>query len=139
MRKLGSILSVVGLGLLTGGMLFFPIMTLLLFTRLPMETAGPFVRGCFPVYYAYMLVFSVLSGLGFALRGKVKTALGLVVVSLTTLWLWFWLIPYLEAARLNGNHVAFNHGHTLSVWIDGIEFVFLLGLMIRESLITARA
>lgn len=138
MRKLGSILSVVGLGLLTGGMLFFPIMTLLLFTRLPMETAGPFVRGCFPVYYGFMLVLSVLSGVGFALRGKVKTALGLFVVSLTTLWLWFWLIPHLEVARLSGNHVAFNHGHTLSVWIDGLEFVFLLGLMIRESLITAR-
>ena len=139
MRKLGGILSVTSLGLLTGGMLLFPIMTMLVFTRLPMDIAKPFMRGCFPVYYAFMLVFSVLSGVGFALRGKAQAAMGLFIVSLTTLWLWFWLIPYLEAARLGENCIAFKRGHMLSVCIDGIEFVFLLALLIRESLLSARA
>ena len=133
MRRLGGILSVLGLGLLAGGMLFFPIMTLLLFTRLPLAVAGPFVRGCFPVYYGFVLVFAVLAGVGYSLRGAWKTALLPFAVGLATLWSWVWLIPHLEAARLAGNSAAFNRGHTLSVWIDGLTFLVILFLLIRDG------
>lgn len=138
MRKLGGILSVASLGLLTGGMLLFPIMTLLIFTRLPMDVAGPFVRGCFPVYYAFMVGLSALACLGFVLRGAAKAALIPGAVTLITLWAWFWLIPHLNADLLSGNHAAFARGHAVSAWIDGIEFIVLLGLLSREGLRSAR-
>lgn len=139
MRQVGGVLSVLGLGLLTGGMLFFPLMTLLLFTRLPLAVAGPFVSGCFPVYYAYMLVFSVLAGLGFALRGARKTALWPWGVSLVTLWAWLWMIPQMNADLALGNKLAFDRYHTLSVWIDGLEFVVMLVLLMREGARSARS
>lgn len=139
MRRLGGIFSVLGLGLLTGGMLLFPVMTLLIFTRLPFDVAGPFVRGCFPAYYAFMLVLSVLAGIGFALRGERKTALLPWAVSLITVWAWLWLIPLLDSYRLAGNQLDFDRGHTLSVWIDGLEFVVMLVLLIREGVRSGKA
>lgn len=133
MKTLGGILSVLGLGLLAGGMLFFPIMTLLLFTRLPLPVAGPFVSSCFPVYYAYMLVFSALSGFGFVLRRRFKAAAILWGISLITLWAWFWMIPQMNADLHAGQMSAFNTYHRVSTWIDGIEFVLLLVLLMGEG------
>lgn len=138
MHKLGGILSVTALGLLTGGMLLFPIMTLLIFTRLPLDVAGPFVRGCFPVYYAFMVGLSAFACLGFVLRSMAKTAIIPGAVTLISLWAWVWLIPHLNTDLQTGNHAAFAHGHTLSVWIDAIEFIVLLGLLSREGLRSAR-
>lgn len=133
MRRVGGILSVLGLGLLAGGMLFFPIMTLLLFTRLPLAVAGPFVSGCFPVYYCFMLVLSAVAGVGFALRLEPKTALIPWCISLITLWAWFWMIPQMNADLATGNKLAFDRYHTLSTWIDGLEFVVILLLLMREG------
>lgn len=133
MRRMGGMLSVLALGLLAGGMLFFPIMTWLLFTRLPLPVAGPFVSGCFPVYYAYMVVFSTLAGIGFALRQETRTALLLWCVSLLTLWAWFWMIPRMNADLAAGNMSAFNRYHSVSTWIDGVEFIAILALLAREG------
>ena len=138
MHRIGGMLSVLALGLLAGGMLFFPIMTWLLFTRLPLPVAGPFVSGCFPVYYAYMLVFSALAGIGFALRSEPKTALLPWCVSMLTLWAWFWMIPRMNADLAAGNMVAFNRYHHLSTWIDGVEFIVILILLAREGARRAR-
>lgn len=139
MRRLGGSLSVLGLGLLAGGMLFFPIMTWLLFTRLPLSVAGPFVSGCFPVYYAYMLVFSALAGVGFALRYESKTALIPWIISLITIWAWFWMIPHMNMDLAHGDKSSFDHYHLLSTWIDGIEFLVIFVMLLREGVRSARA
>lgn len=139
MKNTGGIISVLGLGLLAGGMLFFPIMTWLLFTRLPLEVAGPFVKGCFPVYYGYMLVFSTLSAIGYAMRWRYKASLILAAIALITIWAWFWMIPHMNADLLLGNKAAFKRFHTISTWIDGIEFVVLLELLMDEGFRSAKS
>lgn len=133
MKRVGGILSALGLGLLAGGMLFFPIMTWLLFTRLPRPVAGPFVSSCFPVYYAYMLVFSALAGVGQALRAGYKAALLLWAICLITLWEWLWMIPQMNGDLLSGNMVAFNRYHILSTWIDGVAFIIIIFLLARDG------
>lgn len=139
MKRVGGTLSVLALGLLAGGMLFFPIMTLLLFTRLPLPVAGPFVSSCFPIYYAYMLAFSALSGLGFVLRGRFRATLILWAISLITLWAWFWMIPQMNADLLSGNMAAFNRFHKLSTWVDGVEFVVVVLLLMGEGVRSAKS
>lgn len=133
MRRFGGILSVLGLGLLAGGMLLFPIMTYLAFTRLPLDVAGPFVKGCFPSYYGFMLATSGLALIGYLLRRAAWPAMVLGGTFAATIWAWFWLIPHLNAYQKAGETAAFNRGHTLSVWVDGIEFLAVLALLIREG------
>ena len=139
MKRVGGILSALGLGLLAGGMLFFPIMTWLLFTRLPRPVAGPFVSGCFPVYYAYMLVLSALAGVGQVLRASYKAALLLWAICLITVWEWLWMIPQMNGDLLSGNMVAFNRYHILSTWIDGVAFIIVLVLLARVGAHKARS
>ncbi len=134
MQRLGGILSLLGLGLLAGGMLFFgAVMAPLVFTRLPLDVAGPFIRTAFPFYYAYILATSGLALVGFLLRRLAFSALVPGGTFAATIWAWFWLIPRLDAYRAAGNMAAFNHGHTLSVWVDGIELLAVLTLLIREG------
>ncbi len=130
--RIGGILSLTGLGLLAGGMLLFPIFTYLAFSRLPLSVAGPFVKGCFPSYYGFMLATSGLALLGYGLR-RSRAALVPGLIFAATFWAWFWLIPRLNAYQAAGNTAAFNRGHTLSVWVDGIEFLAVLALLIREG------
>ncbi len=130
--RIGGILSLTGLGLLAGGMLLFPIFTYLAFTRLPLAVAGPFVKSCFPSYYGFMLATSGLALLGYGLR-RSRAALVPGLVFAATIWAWFWLIPRLDAYQQAGNTAAFNQGHTLSVWLDGVEFLAVLALLIRQG------
>ena len=138
MRPIGGILSVTGLGLLAGGMLLFPVFTYLAFTRLPLDVAGPFVKGCFPSYYGFMLATSGLASLGYLLRRAAWPAMMTGLIFTATIWAWFWLIPRLNAYQAAGNTAAFNRGHTLSVWIDGVEFLAALALLIHEGMLTPR-
>lgn len=138
MKRVGGVLSALALGLLAGGMLFFPIMTLLLFTRLPRPIAGPFVSSCFPVYYAYMLVFAALAGVGLALGASYKAAMAVWAICLITLWEWLWMIPQMNADLLTGNMVSFNRFHTFSTWVDGIEFIVVLGLLARQGILPGK-
>lgn len=138
MQRVGGILSVLGLGLLAGGMLFFPLMTWLLFTRLPLAVAGPFVSGCFPTYYCYMLVLSGLAGVGFALRGEGVTAILPWTVSVVTLWSWLWMIPQMNTDLATGNSLSFSRYHTLSTWVDGLEFAVMVALLMREGVRSAK-
>ncbi len=128
-------MAALGLSALVGGMLFFAaIMAPLVFTKLPPEYSGPFIRAAFPQYYAFIIVAAGLGAVGFLLRGQVVSALVLVVVVVVTVWLWAWLIPYLNAVREAGNMVAFARGHRLSVWINGAELIAGLWLLVRTAL-----
>ena len=52
------------LALITGGMFFFAaIMTPLVFTKLPPETSGPFIRQAFPVYSMAMAGMTLAAAL----------------------------------------------------------------------------
>ena len=134
MLAAGNICAALGLAALVGGMLFFgAIMAPLVFTKLPPEIAGPFIRAAFPRYYAFMVVSAAIGVIGFALRRQVVPAVVLALVVLVTLWLWFWLIPYLNGVRDAGNNVAFARGHRLSVWVNGVELLAALWLLVRAA------
>lgn len=134
MRRSGSILSTLGLSALVGGMLFFGlVMAPLVFTKLPPDVAGMFIRATFPFYYAFIVVSAALAAVGFLLRGQIYAAVALLVLAGVTLWLWFWFIPYLDALRLAQNMAAFGRGHRLSVWINGAELLTALWLLVRTA------
>jgi hypothetical protein len=131
----GNILAALGLAALVGGMLFFgAIMAPLVFTKLPPDVAGPFIRQAFPRYYAFIIVSSALGALGFLLRGRGFSAIALILIVVLTIWLWFWLIPHLNAVRDAGNTAAFDRGHRLSVWLNGLELITALGVLVRFAI-----
>ena len=135
MLKTGGILAALGLASLVGGMLFFAaVMAPLVFTKLPPEFSGPFIRVAFPRYYAFIIVAAALGALGFLLRGQLVSATVLALVALVTIWLWAGLIPHLNQMREAGNMAAFNRGHRLSVWINGAELISSLWLLIRTAI-----
>ncbi len=133
MLKTGNILSALGLASLVGGMLFFgAIMAPLVFTKLPPEFSGPFIRTAFPRYYAFIIAASALGALGFALRGALVSTIALLAVAVVTVWLWAWLIPHLNVLRESRDAAGFARGHRLSVWINGAELVTALWVLVRS-------
>ena len=135
MAATGNILAALGLAALVGGMLFFgAIMAPLVFSKLPPDVAGPFIRAAFPRYYAFIIVSAALGALGLVLRGQIIAAIALILVVALTLWLWFWLIPHLEALRLAGNMAGFQRGHSLSVWLNGAELITAIAVLIRFAI-----
>jgi hypothetical protein len=136
MLRTGSIFAALGLSALVGGMLFFgAIVAPLVFTKLPPDTAGTFIRAIFPRYYAFIVVSSGIAAAGFLLRGQTVSGLVLLAVLVVTCWLWFWLIPHLNALRDAGNTSGFDRGHRLSVWINFAELVAALWLLVRSALL----
>jgi len=127
---MGSFLAVMALAALLGGMLFFgAVMTPLVFSQLPPETAGPFIRAAFPRYYLFMVIASALAALGLLIRGNPWYALAAVMITGVTLWLWIEWLPHLNALRDAGNQDEFARGHRLSVWVNGAEFLAVLLLL----------
>ncbi len=135
MLQTGNVVALLGLAALVGGMLFFGAITApLIFTKLPPDVAGPFIRAVFPRYYAFITVTSAVAALGLLLRGWPVSAVALIVVAALTIWLWFWLIPHLNALRDAGDTVGFDRGHRLSVWLNGLELITAIVVLVRFAL-----
>ena len=126
--------------LLLGGMLFFPIVVApIVFTSLPEHEAGQFLRSMFPRYYLFMIFFSALA-FGFyqsAAGSEINTAATVcLLVALSTLWVRQSLVPRINAARdaqLAGDADAaakFDRGHKLSVVINMLQSVGLIGILL---------
>ncbi|MGC8532788.1 MAG: DUF4149 domain-containing protein [Acidiphilium sp.] len=131
MHTSGSIIALLGLGCLFGGMVFFgTIMTPLVFTKLPPETASLFIRATFPRYYLYVSVAAAIAALGLVLRGNLPFALVLALVLVLTLWLWQDWLPHLNSLRDSGNQTAFARGHRLSVWLNGAQLLAVLAVLV---------
>jgi hypothetical protein len=129
-----KILAVLGLAVLVGGMVFFAaVMAPLVFLRLPAAVGDPFIRGVFPWYYFFSAVSGGFAALGFLVRRQWVSAVVLLVVVAAFLWAWFWLIPWLDAARAAGDLAGFDRGHTVSVWLNGAEFLAALVLLVRTA------
>ena len=130
----GNILVALGLAALTGGMLFFgAVMAPLVFTKLPAEAAGNFIRAAFPFYYAYIIATSALAAGGFLLRSQYGAASALFALMAVTVWLLFGWMPHLEAMRVAGDTAGFARGHRISVWINGAQLLTALALLVRNA------
>ncbi len=132
----GNVIAALGLAALVGGMLFFgAVMAPLVFTKLPADMAAVFIRAAFPRYYAFVTVSAAIAALGFLLRRAPVSAVALLLVAAVTLWLWFWLIPHLNALRDAGNAAGFSRGHRLAVWLNGLELLTALAILVEFALI----
>ena len=110
------------LALIIGGMFFFAaVMTPLVFTKLPPEISGPFIRETFPVYSQFMAGMTLAAA--FSLWGISESAY-LVLVFVLFVLAWLWLMPLINRYRddqLKGNEKAgktFNILHRLSVVVN---------------------
>jgi hypothetical protein len=131
----GNILILLGLACLMGGMLFFgAVIAPLVFTKLPADVSGPFIRSVFPWYYGFVAASASLAALGYLLRGQPISMIVMLLVLAAVLWAWFWLIPYLNAVRDAGNMAAFDRGHSFSTWLNGAELIAALWLLVRAAL-----
>jgi hypothetical protein len=103
------------------------------FTKLPPDIAGPFIRMMFPFYYAYLIAAAAIALAGFLLRRQFAPALAVAILIATTLWLWFGLIPHLDALREAGNAAAFTRGHHLSVYVNAAQLIIALVLLVSTA------
>jgi hypothetical protein len=132
--RTGNVLASLGLAALVGGMLFFGAVTApLVFTHLPLDLAGPFIRAVFPFYYGYMIIAALLGLVGYWLNRELVPVLALLLVLLVTIWLWLWFIPHLDALRVAGDSAGFNAGHRESAWINGAQLIVALAVLIRTA------
>jgi hypothetical protein len=135
MSRTGNVLASLGLAALVGGMLFFGAVTApLVFTHLPLNIAGPFIRSVFPFYYGYMILASLIGLIGYWLNREVMPTLALLLILAVTLWLWLWFMPHLDALRVAGNTAGFNFAHRESVWINGVQMIIALVVLIHTAI-----
>lgn len=110
------------LALIMGGMFFFAaIMTPLVFTKLPPEISGPFIRKAFPVYSQAMAGMTLAAAL---FLWSSTESVYLIGVFILFIWAWLWLMPKINSYRdgqLRGDQKsgkAFNLLHRLSVGVN---------------------
>jgi hypothetical protein len=124
-------LTTLALGGLFGGILAFSaLFAPLVFTKLPMEQAGPFIRAVFPWYYLYVIVFGLLSAIFAGLAGAgfwVLFPSALVgLASVYTRQVLMLQINELRDRELAGDKAAgaeFNTKHRLSVIINSVQLL----------------
>lgn len=123
---------------LFGGMLMFSVLFApLVFVKLPAEHAAKFIRSVFPWYYLWVLVFSALTALGFAVLQGVKSWTFLVAgaIALTAAFLRFVLLAKINAlrdAQLAGDKAAgkrFDFAHRFSVIVNILQLLLAAGLV----------
>jgi len=124
-----ALIALLSLSLMLGGKVFFAaIVAPLVFTRLPFEQAGRFIRAMFPVYYVYVLATSAAASV--ALFPLAKEASGIMAVCAgVTLWLRQVLMGRINRASdlaQAGDAAAkraFDRMHRISVVINVLQMV----------------
>ena len=123
--------------LLLGGMAFFAaVLAPLVFTALPADAAGRFVRRLFPAYYLWIIAAAAAGALAL-LPLRPPDALGLGLVAASTLWLRQGLMPRINAlsdAAQAGDAAAkagFARAHRLSVLVNVAQMLVALAVLLR--------
>ena len=140
LQTAAGVLGLLAAACLLGGMVFFgAIMAPLVFTRLDAATSGPFIRATFPRYYLYVLIAAALGAVGLAAVDPLSAGM-LAVVAAVTLWLRQGLMPRINTLRDAelggdaGSAPGFARLHQLSVGINGVQLLAVLGVMLRVAL-----
>jgi len=120
---------------LLGAMVFFPIVVApTVFSSLPAETAGRFLRALFPAYYAFVAASAGLCAVALMLIGESWSIAGWAI-ALSTLGVRQVLVPQINAwrdAELEGEAGAkekFDTGHKISVLINLVQILLAVGLV----------
>jgi hypothetical protein len=132
-----SAVALLATALLLGGMVFFVVAVApLVFTRLPPEWAGRFIRQLFPFYYLYVLGLSAAAAVAL-LPLRLPDALAMAVVAALTAWLRQRLMPRINAwsdAAQAGDATAkgrFDRAHRLSVVLNLAQMLVALVVLLR--------
>jgi len=137
---LANLVAGLALALTFGGMTFFSaVMAPLVFAKLPLQTAGPFIRQVFPWYYASMGV-AMLIAFGALLLGTGGSATWEVAVATLVLAGFAFarqvLMPRINRARdaeMVGEFGAgrrFRRLHLVSVVINAFQWLAVLAALI---------
>ena len=114
---------------------FAAMMTPLVFTNLPPEISGPFIRQAFPVYSQAMAGMTLAAAF---FLSNFSDSIHLVIVFI--LFIWGWLMPRINRHRdnqLQGNKnsgTTFNLLHRLSVVVN-ISQMGLVGYVLYRVII----
>ena len=123
---MSSVLAQWLLAALFGGMLIFSLLFApLVFTQLPAETAGPFIRKVFPWYYLWVLTFALLAAIALYAAGHggwpVALTAAIAVAAACARWPLMQRINALRDRHLAGDAAAgrsFDRLHRLSVVVN---------------------
>jgi hypothetical protein len=133
-----EVIGIFFMALVLGGMFFFAaIMTPLVFTKLPPEISGPFIRQAFPVYSQAMAGMTLVAAITI---WNYSLSLNLAVVFIFFIWGWLWLMPkinYYRDEQLRGNEKAsksFNLLHRISVVIN-LGQMWVVGYVLYKTII----
>lgn len=136
-----DLVALFALAVLFGGMVFFAaILAPLVFTRLPAEQAGGFIRAVFPVYYLFVLINAALAAVALAFRLPLDAAV-MAAVAAMTLWLRQGLMPRINTlsdAAKAGDAVSkprFDAAHRLSVILNMAQMLVVASVLARWALL----
>jgi hypothetical protein len=129
------------LALTFGGMTFFSaVVTPLVFSKLPLKTAGPFIRQVFPWYYLTMGVAVLIALSALLLGAGISVTWEVTLATLVLAGFAFArqvLMPLINRARdaeMAGDRRAalrFRRLHLVSVIINGVQWVAVLAVLIQ--------
>ena len=133
-----EVIGIFFMALVLGGMFFFAaIMTPLVFTKLPPEISGPFIRQAFPVYSQAMAGMTLVAAITI---WNYSLSINLAGVFIFFILGWLWLMPKINHYRdeqLRGNEKAsksFNLLHRVSVVIN-LGQMWVVGFVLYKSII----
>jgi hypothetical protein len=132
-----KLLADFAVALLLGGMVFFAaVIAPLVFTRLPAEHAGRFIRAVFPVYYLYVLATAAIGAAALAWPDP-PASVALAAVAAVTVWLRQGLMAHINAlsdaaqAGEVGARGRFDRAHRLSVIINTLQLLVVAWSLTR--------
>ena len=132
-----SAVALLAAALLLGGMAFFAaVLAPLVFTALPADAAGRFVRRLFPAYYLWVIASAATGALAL-LPLRLPDALGLGLVAASTVWLRQGLMPRINAmsdaaqAGDAGAKAGFARAHRLSVLVNVAQMLVAVVVLLR--------
>jgi hypothetical protein len=132
--SLSLVFHVIGglaLALAFGAMTFFSaVMAPLVFTKLPFETAGGFIRQVFPWYYLTVGGVSAVAALALLLGADGPAAL---LAAVTAAGFWFArqvLMPSINAARDAKETARFERLHRVSVVINAAQWLLVAAALV---------
>jgi len=138
--SISQLVAALALAITFGGMTFFSaVMTPLVFAKLPLKVAGPFIREVFPWYYLTMgvTILAALAALILAAGGKPTWEVALAALVLAGFAIARQLLmPLINRARdaeLAGDFGAarrFRRLHLVSVVINAVQWLAVLAALI---------
>ena len=119
-----------------GGMVFFAfVYAPLVFTKLPGDVAGGFIRQVFPVYYLVMACVTAVAAV-LAFPDAMLEAMAMAAVGCGFIFARQQLMPAINRfrdAQTAGAEGQFNALHRLSVFLNSAQMLTVLAVLVRLS------